>query len=62
MVSVGLRVEKFNLVSKDHGHTLNCDFSNCKYPFWSNLVQKVKIVSLSLNFVLRLTQICGMKQ
>ena len=55
-------MEKFNIVSKDHGRTLNCDFSNGKYPFWSNLVQKVKIVSLSLNFVLRLTQICGMKQ
>ena len=29
-----------------------------KHPFYANLVQKVKIVSLSWNFVLRLIQTC----
>ena len=29
-----------------------------KYPFWVNLVQKIKIVSFSWNLVLRLIQIC----
>ena len=31
---------------------------NCKYPSWVNLVQKLKIVSLSQNFALRLIDIC----
>ena len=29
-----------------------------KYPFWPNLVQNIKIVSLSLNLVPRLIRIC----
>ena len=29
-----------------------------KYPFWANLVQKVKIISWSLNLVARLIRIC----
>ena len=29
-----------------------------KYPFWANLVQKVKIISLSWNLVPRLIRIC----
>ena len=29
-----------------------------KRPFWTNLVQKMKIVSLSQNLVLRLTPVC----
>ena len=29
-----------------------------KYPFWANLVQKIKIVSLSLNLVPKLIRIC----
>ena len=29
-----------------------------KYPFWANLVQKIKIVSLGSNFVFRLILIC----
>ena len=54
VVSVGPRAEKFNIVSNDHGRTQNCDFSvfAWKYPFWANLVQKLKIVSLSWTLVL----------
>ena len=29
-----------------------------KYPFWANLIQKVKIISWSLNLVARLIRIC----
>ena len=29
-----------------------------KYPFWANLVQKIKIISLSWNLVPRLIRIC----
>ena len=29
-----------------------------KYPFWTNLIQKIKLVSLSLNLVPRLIRIC----
>ena len=29
-----------------------------KYPFWSNLIQKIKIASLSWNLVPRLIQVC----
>ena len=29
-----------------------------KYPFWANLVQKVKIISLSWNLVPRLIRVC----
>ena len=32
-----------------------------KDPFWANLVEKVKIVSLSWNFVLRLIRMCGIQ-
>ena len=48
-MSVAPRAEKFNVVSKDHGSTQKCDFSDLdgKYPFWANLVQKVKIARLS---------------
>ena len=35
-----------------------CSVFYWKYPFWVNLVQKLKIVSLNWNFVLRLIQIC----
>ena len=40
---------KFNVISKDHGRTQKFDFSvfNGKYPFWVNLVEKIKIVSLT---------------
>ena len=43
------RAEKFNIVSNDHGRTRKCDFpvSDRKYPFWANLLQKIKIFSLS---------------
>ena len=35
-----------------------CSIFNWKYLFWVNLVQKLKIISLSWNFVPRLIQIC----
>ena len=35
-----------------------CSAFNLKYLFWVNLVQKLKIISLSWNFVPRLIQIC----
>ena len=48
-MSVGSRAGKFNIVSNNHGHTEKCDFFALvrKYHFWENLVQKIKIVSLS---------------
>ena len=35
-----------------------CSVFSWKYLFWVNLVQKLKIISLSWNFVSRLIQIC----
>ena len=35
-----------------------CSVFNWKNLFWVNLIQKLKIISLSWNFVPRLTQIC----
>ena len=35
-----------------------CSVFDWKYLFWVNLVQKLKIISLSWNFVPRLIQIC----
>ena len=35
-----------------------CSVFDWKYIFWVNLVQKLKIISLSWNFVTRLIQIC----
>ena len=35
-----------------------CSVFDWKYLFWVNLVQELKIIRLSLNFVLRLIQIC----
>ena len=55
------RAERFNIVRNNHGRTHKCDFSvsNRKYLFWENLVQNIKIVSLSWNLVPRLIRICG---
>ena len=39
-----------------------CSVFDWKDPFWVNLVQKLKIVSLSWNFVLRIIQICRITQ
>ena len=36
-------------------------FLDVKHPFWANLVQKIKIVSLSWNLVPRLIWICRIK-
>ena len=49
VVFVGPRAEKFNIVSNHHGRTYKCDFSvsNRKYLLWANLVQNIKIVTLS---------------
>ena len=48
-MSVGSRAEKFNLVSNDHGCMHKCNFSvfDRKFPFWANLVRKIRIVSLA---------------
>ena len=35
-----------------------CSVFNWKNPFWVNLVQKLKIISLSWNFVPKLIQVC----
>ena len=35
-----------------------CSLFDWKYLFWANLIQKLKIKSLSWNFVSRLIQIC----
>ena len=55
-MSVYRHVEKYNIVSNDSGHTQKCDFFilDRKYPFLGNLVQKIKIVSLSWISVPRL--------
>ena len=52
--------EKFNIVRNKYGRTHKCYLSvfDRKHPFWANLVQKVKIVSLSWNLVPRLIRIC----
>ena len=55
-MSVGHLANKFNTVSNDHGHMQKCNF--LEYQFWANLVQKIKIVSLSLNSEPSLSQIC----
>ena len=41
--------KKINIISNDQGRTHKSDFSvfKQKYPFWTNLLQKIKIVSLS---------------
>ena len=53
VVSVGQRAENFNIVSNDYGRTGKCNFSvlDWNYAFWANLVEKIKIVSLSWNLV-----------
>ena len=49
VVSIDLHTEKLNKVSKDDGRTQKSDFSEShqKHRFWANLVQKIKIISLS---------------
>ena len=48
-MSVGPRAEKFNLVSNDDGRMHKCNFSvfDWKFPFWANLVRKIRIVGLA---------------
>ena len=49
----------FIFLSNDHGRTHKCGFSvfDRKFPFWVNLVQKIKFVCLSWNLVPRLIRI-----
>ena len=49
-----------NIISNDHGLTQKCDFSaiNWKHTFWATSAQKIKIVSLSWNWVPRLIPMC----
>ena len=56
-MSVGFSAEKFNIASNNHRRTHKCDFSifDRKCPFRITLIKKVKIVSLTLNLVPRLT-------
>ena len=60
ILCVGYCVEKLNIVSKDYGCILKCDISvlNWKYPLCSNMVQKIKNVTLNWHLVLGLIQIC----
>ena len=46
----GVHVEKFNTVSNDHGRMQKDDFSVLDriYPFWVNLVQKLKILEAKI--------------
>ena len=55
VVFVGPRAEKFS-TSDEHGYMRKFDFSvlDRKYPFWSNLVQKITIVSLNSHLVPRI--------
>ena len=41
--------KKFRIVSNGHGHAQKCNFSVLDhiYPFWADLVQKIKIISLN---------------
>ena len=60
-MSVGLRMEKSNILSSDRGRTQNCVFSvlNRKYSFWASLVQKTKL-SISAELC-RICRICRIK-
>ena len=55
--TVGLTFTTLKANACSHPWT-TCSVFNWKYPFWVNLVQKLKIISLSRNLVLRLIQIC----
>ena len=56
-MSVSRCSEKFTIVSNDHGRTQNSNFS-VFYPFWANLVKKIKVFSLTSNLVIKLIPIC----
>ena len=49
-MSVGARVKKFNLASKDYRRTQKYNFPvlDREHYFWAKLVQKIKIVSLRI--------------
>ena len=59
----GPYIKKFNIVSNHHRWMQKHGFSvlDQKYPFWANLLQKIKIVSSSWNLVPRLIRVCRMK-
>ena len=50
VVSVGPHVEKFNIVSIDHGSMHNCDFSDCKYPSLGKFGPKYQNCQFKLKF------------
>ena len=54
------RAKKFNAVSNDNGRTQKCDLFvlEQKYRFWANLVQKIKIVTLTWKLVSRIIPTC----
>ena len=56
-------VQKSNIVRNEHGHTQRCEFSviDKKHPFWTNLAQKIKIVSPSYNLVPKPIRICRIR-
>ena len=49
---------KFNTISNDYERTQNYDFSvlDREYPFWVNLAQKIKVVSLCWDLAPKLIQ------
>ena len=55
-MSIGASAEMFNIVINGQGRTQKCNFSvlDRKYHFSANLVEKIKIVNFSCNFVGRL--------
>ena len=57
-MSLGPHVEKFNIVSNDHGRAHMCNLSvfDQKFSFWVNLVKKNQN-SLSWNFIPRLIRL-----
>ena len=54
----------FNKLCNDHGHTQKCDFSvlHLKDTLRANLIQNIKIVSLSCDFVPRLIRVCRIQR
>ena len=55
LYDISLRHERVNKVRNDHGNTQRWEFSvlDRKHPFWTNLTQKIKVVSRSWNLVPR---------
>ena len=60
VVSIEPHAENFNIVSNDYGRTQKSYLSDLKqnYSSGANLVQQIKIVSLSKNLLPRLIRLC----